>query len=411
MIETIIFTGPSISPAEAKPYCPSAYFHRPIKCGDIIKCLRLKPKRIAIIDGYFEQTGSVWHKEILFALSQGVELFGSSSMGALRAAELKDFGMIGIGQIYQDFASGNPDDDEVALVHEADFNQRIVPMCNIVATLNAAVSARILTSTAADKIKNELKNLPYYERAFFEFIHNQDVLSWCKSNFVDQKKLDAIELLSYLSATPIKKVNFKRFKSTVFFSKIYREMITTPFEDIYPWLPKDEKAFIQLKATPYDKALRRYAKLLHIASDLKLETTDQQPQDPWVNYLSIYDKTDDSCSISLFKLSAPIINKIINHMDRLGIYIHPTKLQAFADTFRIKTQLTSVESTHKWLKATHLNDKAGFSDFINHISLVHYIVDEHNAHLIGAQVTHSNTKWLNLAHSKLNDVLAVQKEA
>ena len=43
---------------------------------------------------------------------------GASSMGALRAAELSQFGMVGIGEVYQAFKLGRlEDDDEVAIVH------------------------------------------------------------------------------------------------------------------------------------------------------------------------------------------------------------------------------------------------------------------------------------------------------
>ena len=40
-------------------------------------------RRIGIIDGHFGNVPSVWHKEILFALSKGVEVSGAASMGAL----------------------------------------------------------------------------------------------------------------------------------------------------------------------------------------------------------------------------------------------------------------------------------------------------------------------------------------
>ena len=70
---------------------------------------------IGIIDGYFENIPSVWHKEILWAMSQGIHVFGSASMGALRAAELAPFGMEGVGAIFEAYRDGwLEDDDEVA---------------------------------------------------------------------------------------------------------------------------------------------------------------------------------------------------------------------------------------------------------------------------------------------------------
>ena len=74
--------------------------------------------RIAIVDGVFEQVPAVWHKEILFALECGVAVYGASSMGALRAAELYPFGMRGHGRIFAAFRDGGlDDDDEVAIAH------------------------------------------------------------------------------------------------------------------------------------------------------------------------------------------------------------------------------------------------------------------------------------------------------
>src|SRR6185503_3993378 len=74
--------------------------------------------RIALIDGYFERMAAVWHKEILLALERGIAVWGAASMGALRAAELAPFGMVGVGTIYRAFARGDlVADDEVAVAH------------------------------------------------------------------------------------------------------------------------------------------------------------------------------------------------------------------------------------------------------------------------------------------------------
>ena len=67
-----------------------------------------RPRAVGIIDGYFQQVPSVWHKEILWAMAQGVHVFGSASMGALRAAELAPFGMRGVGLIFEAYRDGSP---------------------------------------------------------------------------------------------------------------------------------------------------------------------------------------------------------------------------------------------------------------------------------------------------------------
>jgi len=86
--------------------------------GSVFRAVEAGCQRIGIVDGLFGNAPSVWHKEILYAISAGAEVVGAGSMGALRAAELAPFGMLGIGRIYRLFRSGLwTDDDEVAVLH------------------------------------------------------------------------------------------------------------------------------------------------------------------------------------------------------------------------------------------------------------------------------------------------------
>ena len=84
-----------------------ADYRPPAKQGDICRAVQERgPDAVALIDGYFEQVPAVWHKEILWAMKLGVQVYGASSMGALRAAELQQFGMIGVGKIFEAYVSG-----------------------------------------------------------------------------------------------------------------------------------------------------------------------------------------------------------------------------------------------------------------------------------------------------------------
>ncbi len=117
---TIVFIGPTLPAAEATVLLPGAVIAPPVAFGDVLRLAqrRKRPTRIAIIDGYFERMAAVWHKEIVFALERGIEVWGAASMGALRAAELSSVGMIGVGAIYRAFARGELyADDEVAVAH------------------------------------------------------------------------------------------------------------------------------------------------------------------------------------------------------------------------------------------------------------------------------------------------------
>src|SRR6185295_3890747 len=95
-VTVVLFTGPTLSPREACQRLEAVCLP-PAAQGDVYRASLRRPFAIGIIDGYFERVPAVWHKEILWAMSEGIHVFGSASMGALRAAELALFGMIGVG--------------------------------------------------------------------------------------------------------------------------------------------------------------------------------------------------------------------------------------------------------------------------------------------------------------------------
>jgi hypothetical protein len=112
----VLFAGPSLYGATAD--LRGIVVRPPAKQGDVIEAVRDGASVIGLVDGYFGGAAAVWHKEILYALSSGVTVLGASSMGALRAAECFDFGMIPVGTIAAAYVSGALDDDAaVALIH------------------------------------------------------------------------------------------------------------------------------------------------------------------------------------------------------------------------------------------------------------------------------------------------------
>ena len=113
-MNAVIFAGPSLPPA-VRPEDPALEWRPPVKQGEVYEAALARPAIIGIIDGYFEVTPTVWHKEILWAMAQGIHVYGGASIGALRAAELHPFGMVGIGRIFEAYCDGTlTDDDEVA---------------------------------------------------------------------------------------------------------------------------------------------------------------------------------------------------------------------------------------------------------------------------------------------------------
>ena len=101
----LLFVGPTLA-AEKIAEAGSFVCLPPVAQGDLYRAALRRPRAIGVIDGYFSGAPSVWHKEILWAISQGIPVFGSASMGALRAAELHAFGMRGVGRIFEAFRDG-----------------------------------------------------------------------------------------------------------------------------------------------------------------------------------------------------------------------------------------------------------------------------------------------------------------
>ncbi len=116
-MRAVIFTGPSLSHEEARSIFDSAEYRPPIKRDDAIKAAKDGFEIIGIIDGVFLQDVAVSPRELLEVIKSGARVVGGGSIGALRAAELSEFGMIGVGEIFRMFKEGILDsDDEVAVI-------------------------------------------------------------------------------------------------------------------------------------------------------------------------------------------------------------------------------------------------------------------------------------------------------
>ncbi|MFY9330822.1 MAG: TfuA-like protein [Candidatus Nanopelagicales bacterium] len=214
----IVFLGPSLSHAEAQQLLPDAIILPPAAMGDVLAAsLKYRPHAIGLIDGTFLSTMSVFHKELLFAMEQGSWLLGASSMGALRAAECAAYGMIGVGQIYEDLASGLlEDDDEVALTHadaEANFRSLSDAMVAIRATLAAARSAGLLTDDETTVLIQQQKDRWFPDRRLSGVLADAAdagltvdritaLREFVRTRAIDPKRQDAIALLERMRSLP-----------------------------------------------------------------------------------------------------------------------------------------------------------------------------------------------------------------
>ena len=203
-----IFAGPSLPPSLA-PLFPALEWRPPLSQGDLFRAATERPALIGVVDAYFEQVATVWHKEILWAMAQGIHVYGAASIGALRAAELAAFGMQGIGVIFQQYQSSVLiDDDDVALQHgpaDLDYVQLTEAMVNVRATIDRATQLGVIGSELAADLLGIAKSLFYKERTFPTILGIarqgaasstmlDDFAAWLPAGRVDQKRLDALAL-------------------------------------------------------------------------------------------------------------------------------------------------------------------------------------------------------------------------
>ena len=211
-MKAIVFLGPTLPVDQAAAILDAVYLP-PASQGDVFRTAQAKPWAIALIDGFFERVPAVWHKEILWAMSRGIHVFGASSMGALRAAELAAFGMVGVGRIFRDFATGIlEDDDEVTISHApADWGYRAVSeaMVNIRATLGRAETRGVISSSTALRLRETAKSLHYPDRTYPRILalgaesglpsnELESLREWLPAGRIDQKQRDALALLHRL---------------------------------------------------------------------------------------------------------------------------------------------------------------------------------------------------------------------
>ncbi len=215
MKKACIFIGPSLALDAARERCSNALWLPPAEQGSVVAAIEYHdPPIIAIIDGYFRHRAAVWHKEILWALSRGVHMFGGASMGALRAAELAPYGMQGFGAIFSAYRAGAlppfdglTDDDEVAVVHgpaETGFLVGSDALVNIRSTLRAAHDENIIDSALHDTLLSIARSTPFAGRRYSnvmatarssassrELQYLDKLETWLPSGRIDQKAVDA----------------------------------------------------------------------------------------------------------------------------------------------------------------------------------------------------------------------------
>ncbi|HEX6118753.1 MAG TPA: TfuA-like protein [Dongiaceae bacterium] len=234
-MSVVVFAGPSLGRIDGA--APGLEFLPPAAEGDVYRAARRGPHAIALIDGFFEAQPAVWHKEILWAMSRGIHVLGAASMGALRAAELWSFGMVGVGLIYRGYRCGALSDDaEVAVVHgpaELGYPSLNEALVNVRATLSRARVESVLSPALRRLVLQSATSVFYKDRTWNRILAEATARGmtgddaarlkrWLKTGSVDLKRRDAQLLVRMLKgrdfAEPMR-VSFQ-FETTTFWSAL-----------------------------------------------------------------------------------------------------------------------------------------------------------------------------------------------
>lgn len=90
-----------MSTEEVQNIVPEAEVLPPVRRGDLPRAIEDGVHVAVIVDGRFHQSKSVSVSEIVDCLRAGMTVYGCSSIGAMRAVECREWGMIGCGAIFE----------------------------------------------------------------------------------------------------------------------------------------------------------------------------------------------------------------------------------------------------------------------------------------------------------------------
>ncbi|HEU5269173.1 MAG TPA: TfuA-like protein, partial [Jatrophihabitans sp.] len=206
--QTIVYTGPTLSPDEVLAVLPEAQVRPPLARADLLAEDWAAGDIAVIIDGFFRERRSVGHKDILWLLAEGVQVVGAASMGALRAAEMAAYGMLGVGVVYTMYATEEIDgDDEVGVLHgpaDRGYQAQTVALVNLRYGCRRGAETGLVPEAAGRRIVQAAKELPFIQRSWPEIASRLDerdrpvldrLAERIGSGAWDIKRLDALSAL------------------------------------------------------------------------------------------------------------------------------------------------------------------------------------------------------------------------
>ena len=209
MREATLYAGPSahgLAPALFEE--AGVRMHPPVRRGDIDRLLarRDAPGALIVCDGIFQCVPAVSHAELGRALDAGWEVWGVSSIGAIRAWEMRDEGMRGFGEVYAMFSHFDDfTDDEMCQLHfpEPPWFPVSEPLVNVRHALATHGQQLAISDEASAELIARLRELWFGDRTP-ERIHR--ILE--KDLAIEERRAD--EFLAVLTRRRVKTLDLER---------------------------------------------------------------------------------------------------------------------------------------------------------------------------------------------------------
>lgn len=166
----LLFAGPTTYGLDVGVLQPAGVrLLPPVRRGDVQRQVEAAafPGVLLICDGVFQSVPAVSHSELCAALDAGWQVWGVSSLGAIRAYELRGHGMRGFGEVFAMFSRFEDfTDDELCLLHfpEAPWFPVSEALVNVRHALDRHGPALGIGEAAARRVVDGLRSLWFGDR-------------------------------------------------------------------------------------------------------------------------------------------------------------------------------------------------------------------------------------------------------
>lgn len=183
----------------------------PARRGDVASLVSTSaPSILVVCDGVFQVTPAVSHRELCGAIDAGWQVWGLSSLGAIRAHELRHEGMLGFGDVHAMFERFDDfTDDEMCLLHcpEPPFFPVTEPLVNVRYALEQRGSELGVDSASAQAVIDTLHTLWFGYRTLPRIR-----MALVQQGGMEPKNVEL--LLGWLSSHRLKTLDLERLLAT-----------------------------------------------------------------------------------------------------------------------------------------------------------------------------------------------------